>query len=361
MKICFIADASHPNTLNWAEYFATKFEHEIHLISFNRPREEMDKVAFHQLKLPVKNKLKYLTPMNSIKRLISSISPDLLIGYRLTSYAFLAAKAGFHPLVVVSQSQKAGGDYRVIRKPVQWLAAKYAIKHADLALAWGPHMANDMASLGCDKNKIFVLPRGVDLRKFVFNPKEGTKDLCIVTTRGLNPKYNFKIVFQAIEKLSRQIEHLNYDVVGDGWDRDRLTKLTRKLRIEDRVDFLGKIPYDSVPRYLNRSDIYVSAVPEDGVSSSLLEAMAVGTFPIVTDIEANRYWKELGCNFLCFNPNRVDDLVDNILKYYHNREEFKNYLPLNRAIVERKGSWVDNMKTIHRALEELVYRGRVGK
>ena len=88
--------------------------------------------------------------------------------------------------------------------------------------------------------------------------------------------------------------------------------------------------------------------------SSLLEAMAVGTFPIVTDIEANRYWANMGCSMLLFDPYNVDDLVDKILTYYHNCHGIEGLLAANRKVVEEKASWVDNMNVLENLFAELV-------
>ena len=47
---------------------------------------------------------------------------------------------------------------------------------------------------------------------------------------------------------------------------------------------------DDLPDMLAKADIYVSASRSDGTSLSLLEAMAAGAFPVVSDIPANREW-----------------------------------------------------------------------
>ena len=354
MRICFIADANHPNTLNWVNYFATDLGHEVHLISLNKPQLTDSDVSFHHLDLPIKNKIRYLFPISPLNKIIGKILPDVVVGYRLNSYAFMAAKTGFHPLIVAAQSQKAAGNFRVIRKPFQWLAAKYALRHADLALAWGPHIARDIISLGGNKNKIFTLPRGVDLRRFNFKPRKKSVGLYIVTTRGLNPGYNLKVVFQAVAKLSQKVDDLKYFVIGDGVERESLVQMSKSLDIENQVEFIGRVSYDSIYEYLCRSDLYISPVPEDGVSSSLLEAIAAGVFPIVADIEANRYWLSLGCKFLLFNPYSVDHLVDKILEYQSKREEFKKHLAGNREVVKKNASWVDNMKSLEQAFAQLV-------
>ena len=67
-------------------------------------------------------------------------------------------------------------------------------------------------------------------------------------------------------------------------------------------------------------------MPEDGVSSSLLEAMAVGVFPIVSDIKANRYWAEKGCSMIFFKESSADDLAKAISEYIANRHKYNEHL-----------------------------------
>jgi glycosyltransferase involved in cell wall biosynthesis len=354
MRICFIADANHPNTLNWASYLASELGNEIHLISLNKPQYTNSKIIFHHLSLQTAHKLRYLLSHTQLKKVIRKISPDIVVGYRLTSYAYLAAKTSFHPLLVVAQSQKAAGDYRIIRRPVQWLAAKYAVRHCDLALAWGPHMAADIISLGGDKRKIFTLPRGVDLRIFHYKQETETSVLKIITTRGLNKGYNSEIVFHCVSRLKKNMPDIKYTVVGDGCMKGELKELSKSLNISDNVDFKGRIPYQDIPGLLHHANLYISPVPEDGVSSSLLEAMAAGVFPIVSDIEANKYWIEQGCSFLLFDSKSIDDLADKINIYIKNRKEFEKALPVNRKVVEMKASWVKNMKLIENEIYKAV-------
>ena len=118
MKICFITDTNHPNTLNWANYFATDLGHDVHILSLNEPRMHNYSLKVHQIPSPVNHKAKYLLAHKIFTRYVKKINPNLLIGYRLTSYAYIAAKTGFHPFVAVAQSEKAGGEYRIITKPL---------------------------------------------------------------------------------------------------------------------------------------------------------------------------------------------------------------------------------------------------
>jgi len=354
MKICFIADPNHPNTLNWAKYFACELGHQIYILCLNAPRKPIEPIKFLRVSVLVNHKARYLFVHNAVRHHLADIKPDVLIGYRLTSYAYIAAKSRFHPFVAAAQSQKAAGERRVIRKPLQWLAARYAVRNADLALAWAPHMKNDIISLGGSDKKTIVVPRGVDLRLFNYGPgKNGSGKVNIITTRGLNPKYNLGVILRAIGKL-KGMKEISYTVIGDGSERESLMRLASDLRIENRVKFVGRVPYGEISDYLAEADIYVSPVPEDGVSSSLLEAMAVGVFPIVTDIEANRYWADKGCKMMFFNPFNQDELAEKIMNFSGKKEKHRNFLKSNRMIVEVKADWQKNMEIIEKKLFQLV-------
>ena len=53
---------------------------------------------------------------------------------------------------------------------------------------------------------------------------------------------------------------------------------------------------------LHSGSCYISASLSDGTANSLLEAMAAGLFPIVSDIPANREWIADGENGMLFPP-----------------------------------------------------------
>jgi glycosyltransferase involved in cell wall biosynthesis len=65
---------------------------------------------------------------------------------------------------------------------------------------------------------------------------------------------------------------------------------------------LGARPHEELPDTLRRADVYVSAALSDGASASLLEALASGLVPVVTDIPANRGWLAPGESGLLFPP-----------------------------------------------------------
>jgi glycosyltransferase involved in cell wall biosynthesis len=99
---------------------------------------------------------------------------------------------------------------------------------------------------------------------------------------------------------------------------------------------MGKVPHDEMPDLLSRTDIYVSTSLSDGTSVSLLEAMACGAFPVVTDIPANREWIEDGNNGLLVPTEDEVSLAKRILEAMNQRELVASACQKNREIVEKR-------------------------
>jgi glycosyltransferase involved in cell wall biosynthesis len=110
--------------------------------------------------------------------------------------------------------------------------------------------------------------------------------------------YNIDLLIEAVGLLRNKGVESFLTLAGDGPERTRLTTLTHKLGLNDRIFFAGFVPNDDLPSLLAQQDLYVSLIESDGVSASLLEAMATGLLPIVPDHPANRFWIKPGTNGL---------------------------------------------------------------
>lgn len=75
-------------------------------------------------------------------------------------------------------------------------------------------------------------------------------------------------------------------LVGDGELRSELENLSRELKIDNHVWFLGK--QENVYPYLARMDLFVLSSLWEGLPTVILEAMAAGTPVLATDIPGNR-------------------------------------------------------------------------
>ncbi|WP_414675137.1 glycosyltransferase family 4 protein [Luteibacter sp.] len=65
-------------------------------------------------------------------------------------------------------------------------------------------------------------------------------------------------------------------------------RIGRDARLAGRVHLLGNVPHARIEALMRAADVYVSASVAESSGYALLEAMACGTFPVVTDIPAAR-------------------------------------------------------------------------
>ncbi len=112
--------------------------------------------------------------------------------------------------------------------------------------------------------------------------------------------------------------HLN--IVGDGTERLSLEDLVRRSGLESQITFTGGLERALVAHQLKQSDVFVSLSRSDGLSTSLVEALACGLFPVVSDIPSNRQVVEHGRNGLLVDGDNPDDIAAALVMAASNRD-----------------------------------------
>ncbi len=354
MKILFLADARSIHIQRWIDFFS-KRGHKVFLISLETA-EDMNCEKFF---IPSKIKagfLKYFLAVPQIKRIAEKVDPDLISAHFVPNYGWIGARLKKRPLVVTSW----GSDILISAKKSFWhrKRAEYVLKKADLVTSDSNYLSSEIIKLKIPENKILTYPMGVSAEFFCL-PKTRTlhnkDDFKIISIRQLEPLYNLSLLIQAIpyclKKTDKQIEFL---IGGEGSQRDSLQKLVENLKIKDKVRFLGKVPGGDLLQIFQTSDIYISTSLSDSSSVSLLEAMACGLAPIVTDIPGNREWIGDGKNGYLVPVDRPEILAEKIVQIVENFEKYQSWLEKNLAVVKEKANLEENLKKIEQEFLELV-------
>ncbi len=133
-------------------------------------------------------------------------------------------------------------------------------------------------------------------------------DKLLISVGELNANKNNKVVLQALSKLGNK--NIHYLLCGVGNKKENLEALAEKLGISKQVHFLGYC--NNIPELLKASDIFVMPSYREGLSRSIMEAMAVGLPCIVSDIRGNRDLIQNGKGGYLANPSDVDGFVSAI-------------------------------------------------
>jgi glycosyltransferase involved in cell wall biosynthesis len=112
----------------------------------------------------------------------------------------------------------------------------------------------------------------------------------MLSTRMHERVYDLPVVIEGAARVLAARPHGRLVLAGDGSLRPALERLALASLPRDRFQFVGRLSAPELASWLGRAEVYVSASRSDSTSQSLLEAMATGALPVVSDIEGNREW-----------------------------------------------------------------------
>jgi glycosyltransferase involved in cell wall biosynthesis len=141
-----------------------------------------------------------------------------------------------------------------------------------------------LAQYGVPRERILVLPNGVDVEKYTPGPSDLKPELQARLVVGycgrLDAEKNVEALARAFSDLDPP-DDVHLVVVGSGSERRRLERRYR----DPRVHFMGQVP-DEARRIgmLRGMDIFVLPSVVEGLSLSLLEGMACGAATVATDV-----------------------------------------------------------------------------
>ncbi len=179
------------------------------------------------------------------------------------------------------------------------------------------------------------------------------RTLTILSNRNLLPIYNVSLLIRAIPIVLQEEPNTKFFIAGDGPERDSLEKEAKKLNINSSIQFLGRVPHEEMPNLLTQADIYVSTSLYDGTSVSLLEAMASGTFPIVTDIPSNQEWIHDGENGFLISSESETLLARKIIEAIRNHELLARASEKNLKIIGQKAYWMSHIQRVGEIYEKV--------
>lgn len=174
----------------------------------------------------------------------------------------------------------------------------------------------DLEKIGSANNNQLLLKNELNI------PDES---IILLSIGELNKNKNHKIVIEAISKLDKSDIH--YVICGVGKELENLKSLAKKLGLERQVHFLGF--RKDISEILNYTDVFVFPSFREGLSVSVMEAMASGLPIIASDIRGNRDLVINGQGGELFNPNDSEELSYKISKFYTDKFLRKKYGKFN--------------------------------
>jgi L-malate glycosyltransferase len=359
IKILVLADGNSIHTQKWILGLSLEEEMEIYLLSMN-PDGVLEEISNNpKIKRIYKvysdknsifgMNISYLKNVFPIFRIVKSLKPDIINTIYLTSYGFIGAIVkGKIPLVHFL----IGTDVMVtpFKNICYRLVTKFALLRGDFFVSVSQSLTNQLETLQrIDENKLLTQQYGVD--ESVINCKVKKRDYDFVSNRSWIPNSNIPFLLESFSAVAptntlaliggntayvQEIQHIASSISG--------------------VQHLGILPFMTNIETVARSKFYLSFTSSDGASLSLMEAMAVGSIPVVSDIAPNKEWIKHGKNGFLINLNDLDNtraLFRDIIKI--SEPQLEEMRKKNREIILRRGRLITNMGRICDRIRDLIY------
>lgn len=170
--------------------------------------------------------------------------------------------------------------------------------------------------------KFVTIHSGVDIQKFITAKLGGdslkrsfgmgAESLVVGTVGRLVPVKGHKYLIEAAPKILKEVPGVKFVLVGDGYLRPKLERLTYTLNVQDAFLFLDW--RSDIPEIMRMFDLFALPSLNEGMGKVLVEAMAAGKPIVASNAGGIPDLVMDGDNGLLVPPKNSDQLAEAIIK-----------------------------------------------
>lgn len=176
-------------------------------------------------------------------------------------------------------------------RPLRAWLQRLLLRSVNVAFTVSQQLKSDLQrELHVPADRFEVVYNGVDVERFLCQrtralTQSAAHGLLIGSVGRLVPVKNYALLLEAVARLAN-FRSCRLLLIGDGPERAGLERLAARLGLGSRVAFCGH--RDDVPQLLEQVDVFVLPSLSEGMSNTLLEAMAAGLPVVASDVGGNR-------------------------------------------------------------------------
>lgn len=252
----------------------------------------------------------------------------------------LCARIFKKPVIAKVGSSGFNSDINQIKKlPEGRCQLRYVLKHIDRIVCTTEKMREDFINEGMDSSRIRLIRNGVKTPDFNRQYEKNTELAYLGRFIKSKDIATLIIAFSKIIEENKKgasrlnaVGQLKLTLIGDGPEKDNILSLIKELGLSKHVILTGMVKNPS--EILKEADIFVFPSIIEGLSNSLIEAMASGLPCIATNIPGNiEVMGDAGQSNdiargayletrhgILFNPSDVEGLVNSIIYVLKNKD-----------------------------------------
>lgn len=241
---------------------------------------------------------------------LEHVKADWIHAHYLTSHgtlAWLATRWLGAPGKLVGSAW--GSDILVTpqRSGLMCWATRQVLQACELTTSDSEHMAWHMRALGA--GEVMTFPFGLETLPGLPSPDHKLGHV-FFANRGLESVYAPQRVLAVFAAIAAEWPGSELVVANTGSLRGEIERLAEKTKLRERIKFVGRLDPATQAAHYTRARWYLSLPTSDSVAVSVLEAMAYGCIPILSDLPANHELVRSGENGLILPCGGLASLTD---------------------------------------------------
>ncbi|MBT5868444.1 MAG: glycosyltransferase [Nitrospinaceae bacterium] len=241
-----------------------------------------------------------------------------------------------------------GSDILFTKIPILWYCLSKAFNRADAIICESQDFADQLIAKGLTRQRITVLPNGLDLQQFKpMDQISQRKQLGLPTDRplllsvgNLSERKGHKYLLQALSKILQSYGPVLVVIVGEGEFRSSIEATIADLKLENSVHLAGFQKGETIANWLNAADIFILPSLLEGTPNILLEAMACQLAVVSTRVGGVGHVIEDGTNGCLVQPKSEIEIADTVVSLLQDPDLCQQLGKNARETIYSKyGSW----------------------
>ena len=216
-------------------------------------------------------------------------------------------------------------------KTLARISSKYeknALKWADAITVISKEAFDYYTNLGYN---VFQVPNAIDISYLETNVDKRYSKQIIFVGR-LSPEKGIDSLISISKKLTDDIHLI---ILGTGPEEKKINDLVKNYK---NIHFFGHQNKNKTISLIRGSDILIQPSLQEGISSTILEAMVCKTAIIASDVGGNSELIKNNLNGITIKPNNIDSFVEQIINLFDN-EKLRQLLVDNALKTVKKYNW----------------------
>jgi L-malate glycosyltransferase len=206
-----------------------------------------------------------------------------------------------------------------------WKKAKYVVANSEGLKA--------LAKETSKNQEIKIIYNGIDTALFHPKEKQGSSFTLLCVSR-LIPRKGLEYLIKAMPKIIEKRNNARLIIVGDGPEKTRLKQLSIDLGVEKNIELQGYVEHEKLPVIYRDADVFILPSLYEGMSNTILEAMASGLSIITTDTGGTK--ELIKDNGIIIKKSSSKEISDSVIMLINNKKKIAAFEKKSRDLALEK-------------------------